>query len=106
MRTLLLALLVVGLVAPALSARAENVSPPASTNLQLEIKRKRHVVRPTPPPAATEEDVNRAEAEARERAREDRVIRESVTAPPRRPDLSYDAVSGIQSRTQQKATGR
>jgi hypothetical protein len=106
MRIVALAVLVAALLAPVLSARAENASPAGSTNLQLEIKRKRHVVHPRPPAAATVDDATRAEAEASERAREDRVIRETLTAPPRRPDLSQDVVSGIQGRTLQKATGR
>lgn len=105
MRNALLALLVAGLVLPA-AAGAQNASSPSSTELQVEVKRKRHLVRPVPSPAVVAEDVERARGQLEERVRDERLLRQQSVPASRRPDLDYDVVSGIQGRTLQKALRR
>jgi hypothetical protein len=105
MRHARLALLLAGLVLP-VAAWAEDASPPSSAILQVEVARKRHVVRPVPSPAAVADDADRAQAAARDRAREEQLIRQQRAPASRRPDLDRDVVSGIQARNLHKALGR
>lgn len=100
-----LALLVAGLLLP-VAAWARDGSPPPSTNLQMEVGRKRHVVHPIPSPEVVAEDANRAQAEIQERTRDEQLIRQQREPSSRRPDLDYDVVSGIQARNLHKALGR
>lgn len=54
---------------------------------------------PTPPdPAVGQRDPEAALAELVGLQREERILGQSVPAPPRRPDLHYDVWSGIQAR--------
>lgn len=106
MRNTLFALVMIGLVLPITTARAEDASPPPATGLQIEVKRKRHIVRPLPSPAMTAEDADRAATQIQERWRDEQRLRQQPLPPQRRPDLDYDVVSGIQARNLGKALRR
>jgi hypothetical protein len=70
------------------------------TQLQMERRQRRAIVRPSPPAETVERDVEAAAAEVEQRVeqrrRQDDAVRE-LRRPPRRPDLDYDVKSGIQS---------
>lgn len=55
-------------------------------------------VHPLPDLMIAEEDAEQAVIEIEAREPGDELIRETIPSPPRRPDLNYDVVSGIQSR--------
>ena len=68
---------------------------PTETQLQIERRQRRAIVRPTPPAETVERDVQAAAAEVQQRQRQDAAVRELRR--PLRPDLDYDVKSGIQS---------
>ena len=70
---------------------------PTETQLQMERRQRRAIVRPTPPAETVERDVQAAAAEAEQRQRQEETVRELRRPLPRRPDLDYDVKSGIQS---------
>ena len=70
---------------------------PTETQLQMERHQRRVIVRPTPPPAVVEQDVQAATGELEQRRRQEETVRELRRPLPRRPDLDYDVRSGIQS---------
>lgn len=77
-----------------LAAIAQDASVPRESRLQMEVKRKRAVVHPTPSPEAVAQDVETALAAERT----DAIIREVMRRESRRPDLDYDVTSAIQAR--------
>lgn len=66
------------------------------TQLQIDRRQRRTIVRPTPPAETVERDVEAA-TEVEQRRRQDDTVRELQRSLPRRPDLDYDVKSGIQS---------
>lgn len=66
------------------------------TQLQIDRRQRRTIVRPTPPAETVERDVEAA-TEVEQRRRQDDTVRELQRPLPRRPDLDYDVKSGIQS---------
>ncbi len=78
------------------SVRAEEPSQPVRIDLKLSSRPP--VVHPAPDPEIAKKDAEQAVAEIEERERGQRLIRENILNPPRRPDLTYDVFSGIQSR--------
>lgn len=83
-----------------LASTAQDASPGGDTQLQMEMKRKRAIVHPTPPRAIVEQDIESSEAVLQQRR--DRIIREVTRPEPRRPDLDYSVTSGIQARNLQR----
>jgi hypothetical protein len=95
-RITLTLVVVAALLAPD-SVRAQAGSPTSTeTQLQMERRHRRAIVRPSPPAETVEQDVEAAAAEVEQRRRQDNTVRE-LRRPPRRPDLDYDVKSGIQS---------
>ena len=70
---------------------------PTETQLQVERRQRRVIVRPTPPAEVVESDVQAAAAEVEQRRRQEETARELRRPLSRRPDLDYDVRSGIQS---------
>ena len=96
-RTVLAALLVLPLLTPLLAA-AQSASPGQDTELQLEAKRKRLIVRPEPPVEAAMRDAERAASEAAAA----RIAQEENSTVRRRPQLDYDVTSAVQARNLQR----
>ena len=71
---------------------------PPETQLQMERRQRRAIVRPGPPAEAVERDTEAAMAEIEQRQRQDETVHELRRPSTRRPDLDYDVKSGIQSR--------
>lgn len=104
-RVPIVAALLLGL-APVPAALAQQASPPR-TDLEQQIQRRRHVVRPPIPPQEVERDTARAEREAAAQARREKLVREVTSPePPGRRDLRYDVTSGIQARNLQDVRRR
>lgn len=103
--TMMTAVLVAGLLLP-WAADAQAPGPTQETRLEIEMKRRRHIVRPPIVPETVTQDVERATADLDRAAREERLIREVTRPTPRRPDLDYDVRSGIQAQTIQRALRR
>ena len=89
--TAVLAFLV--LVVPSL-ALAQNAGRSRDTQLQIEAKRQRLVVRPDPPLAAAVRDAERVAGDTA--AAE--IVREENAPVRRRPQLDYDVTSAVQAR--------
>jgi len=89
--TAVLAVLV--LVVPSL-ALAQNAGRSGDTQLQIEAKRQRLVVRPDPPLAAAVRDAERVAGDTA--AAE--IVREENAPVRRRPQLDYDVTSAVQAR--------
>ena len=70
---------------------------PADTQLQIERRQRRRIVRPAPPADAVERDAEAAMAEMEQRQRQGETVHELRRPSSRRPDLDYDVKSGIQS---------
>ena len=83
------------LVAP--EAVMGQAASPTDTQLQMERRQRRVIVRPSPPAETVESDVQDAAAQVEQRRRQDETVRELRRPLPRRPDLDYDVKSGIQS---------
>lgn len=78
-------------------ARGEEPSP--QLKLELRLARKPPVApQLVPDPRVAEEDTEHAIAEIQARERTEALVRETLRAPSRRPDLQYDVWSGIQAR--------
>ncbi len=71
--------------------------PSAPLRLELTLSRRPTVVHPAPDPRIVGKDADEAIAEIKAREQGEELIRETLR-PSRRPDLSYDVWSGIQSR--------
>ena len=80
--------------------------PSPQLKLELTLARKPPVIHPRPDPKTAEQDAEQAIAEVETRKRDERLMRETAPAAPRRPDLHYDVLSGIQSRGLQDALRR
>ena len=96
-RTVLAALLVLPLVTPLLAA-AQSASPAQDTDLQLEAKRKRLIVRPEPPVDAAVRDAERAAGDAAAA----RIVQEENPTVRRRPQLDSAVTSAVQARNLQR----
>jgi hypothetical protein len=70
---------------------------PSETQLQMERRQRRSIVRPRPPDETVARDADTAAVEAARRERERETIRELRRPPSRRPDLDSDVKGGIQS---------
>jgi hypothetical protein len=77
---------------------AQAASPGAETQLKMERRDRRGVVRPSTPIDVIEKDADTATTEVEQRRREQETVRGVTRPAPRRPDLDYDVKSGIQSR--------
>jgi hypothetical protein len=98
----LVALLVgLPLLLPA-AASAQSASVDQDTQLRIEAKRKRLIVRPDPPVAAAVREAGRVA----DRATVDRLVQESVEPGRRRPALDYDVTGAITARNAQRALRR
>lgn len=91
MTTAVLAVLV--LVVPSL-VLAQSASPSRETQLQIEAKRQRLVVRPDPPVAAAARDAERVAGETASAE----IVREQNAPVRQRPQLDYDVTSAVQAR--------
>jgi hypothetical protein len=93
-----------GLLLFSLAAVAEPTSSPPQKDLKLSTA----PPPPTPLPESyvSETDADQVGAEIGRRERDNKLIREEILEPHRRPDLEYDVVSGIQSRNANKTLGR
>jgi hypothetical protein len=91
-RVILAALITASLLTPVL-ASAQSAA--VDTQLQLEAKRKRLVVRPEPPVAAAVRDADRAASESAA----GEMVREANDPVYRHPQLDYDVTSAVQART-------
>ena len=67
------------------------------TQLEMERRQRRVIVRPTPPAETIERDAQAAAVEAEERQRQHEIVRDLRRPLSRRPDLDADVRSGIQS---------
>ena len=70
---------------------------PGDTQLQIERRQRRVIVRPSTPLEAVQQDAEAAQAVVEQRQRQQGTVRELTRPVPRRPDLDYDVKSGIQS---------
>jgi hypothetical protein len=94
-RAALLVALVAALLVPE-TVRAQGASP-TETQLQMEHRQRRLIVRPSPPADAIERDAQEAALQAEQAQRQQEIARDLRRPSPRRPDLDYDVKSGIQS---------
>jgi hypothetical protein len=83
---------------------AETPSSPPQKDLKLSTSKP--AVTPLPEPPVLEKDADQVAAGIEQRARDEKLIREEIIAPHRRPDLEYDVVNAIQSRNADKALRR
>lgn len=67
--------------------------------LEVTLARRAPAVHPPLDPEVVKKDAERAVTEMEARRRDEEALRRARPAPPRRPDLNYDVVSGIQSRS-------
>jgi hypothetical protein len=98
-------MLLAGLALPA-AVEAQGPAPGAETRLELEMKRRRHIVRPPAPPEQAHRDVEEATAALERPEREERLVRELTRPPHRRPDQDFDLRQGIQALGIQRALSR
>ena len=90
----------------AVPAHAQGAAPAGDARLEMEMKQKRHLVRP---PVSTEQvtrDLESALPELDRSAREERLMREVTRPPQRRPDQDFDVRQGIQAEGIQRALRR
>ena len=97
MRLPTVATLLLALLLPAIPAAAQS-APTGPSDLQTEITRKRHVVRPPIDPAAVMRDADEAATGAMPRVTSEAIARGLNEALIQRPDTGYDVVRGIQQR--------
>jgi hypothetical protein len=91
-RPLLVAALVLA-PAPVLAQAAS----PLDTQLQMERRERRAIVRPSTPGEVIEQDAEAATREIEQQRRQRETMGTLTRPAPRRPDLDYDVKSGIQS---------
>lgn len=96
------ALLVALFLGMPVAVSAQSALADQETQLRIEAKRKRLIVRPEPPVAAAERDVVRAA----EQATAGQLVREAIEPERRRPQLDYDVTSAITARNAQRALRR
>ena len=95
MRVPIAATLLVAVLIPAVPITAQPVSS-GTSDLQTEITRKRHIVRPAIDPAAVMRDADEATIGRLPQVTSDAIARGLNEALIRRPDMDYDVISGIQ----------
>lgn len=83
---------------------AETPSSPPQKDLKLSTSKPS--LPPLPEPPVIAKDADQVAAEIEQRERDEKLIREEILEPHRRPDMEYDVVNGIQSRNANKARGR
>ena len=83
-------------VAGSASAQSPSPAPKAGGSIDLQYKQRSPALQKVPP-RKVEEDTAQALSEL-DRQRTERMLRESVPGPSRRPDLDRDVTQGIQSR--------
>lgn len=93
-----LVVLLAAVLAPAV-APAQDASPRPDTELRMETRQRRLIVRPDPPMAAAVRDAEQAAAEA---ANTERIVRDIVQPPRRAPQLDYGVTSAIQQRSRRR----
>src|SRR5437867_1093567 len=93
----IVAALLLALLVPVVPAAAQTAAP-GSTDLQTEISRKRHVVRPPIDPATVIKDTEEATAGVTPRMPSDAIARGLNETLIRRPDTDYDVRQGILQR--------
>lgn len=93
------------LLLPAVPVAAQS-APTGPSDLQAEISRKRHVVRPLIDPAAVQQDVDQATTGVMPVTPSDAIARGLNEALIRRPDTDYDVVKGIQQQNINNAIRR
>ena len=105
MRGVALMVLAAGLVGGPALALAEGDAPQPAVSLQSGQKPSpKSLAPPTVPDSKTlEKDVDEAIGTIEEHERDDKLIRETVRTPSRRPDLDHDVEQGIQSRNAERA---
>jgi hypothetical protein len=91
-----LLLLVAGGASAQSTAPGPSATPKAGGSIDLQYKQRSPAVQKVPP-RKLEEDTAQALSEL-DRQRTERMLRESVPGPSRRPDLDRDVTQGIQSR--------
>ncbi len=72
--------------------------PSPSVRMEVTLSRRPPRAPQLPDPKVVERDTEEAVAAIKARERREEVMRETLRAPSRRPDLNYDVWSGIQSR--------
>ncbi len=97
MRLPIAAIVLVAALIPAVPATAQPASS-GTSDLQTEITRKRHIVRPLIDPAAVMRDADEAATGVLPQVPSDAIARGLNEALMRRPDTDYDVVNGIQQR--------
>jgi hypothetical protein len=96
----------VGMFVPA-TVLAQAPSVDADTNLQQEMRHRRVIVRPTPPPGEVQRDVDQAATEVLEQKERERAVVRDLTRPaPRAPQADQDLKGGIQTRSLNNALRR
>ncbi len=90
---------------PALPVAAQS-APTGPSDLQAEISRKRHVVRPLIDPATVQQDIDQATTGVMPVTPSDAIARGLNQAIIRRPDTDYDVVRGIQQQNINNAIKR
>jgi len=99
------AAVLLALLFPIVPAAAQNASQ-GSTDLQTEITRKRHIVRPAIDPATVARDADEATKGLLPQTPSDAIARGLSDALIRRPDTSNDVVQGIQQQNINNAIRR
>lgn len=95
-------LLIVLFLSLPVAAFAQSALVDQETQLRIEAKRKRLIVRPEPPVAAAARDA----ARVADQATTDQLVRETTEPERRRPPLDYDVTSAITARNAQRALRR
>ena len=108
MTRMLAVALFLALLVPVVPAAAQNAptGSTGSTDLQTEITRKRHIVRPVIDPATVARDAEEATKGALPYTPSDAIARGLSDALIRRPDTSNDVVQGIQQQNINNAIRR
>jgi hypothetical protein len=96
MRTPLVVAALLLVSAAGAAAQSTAPAPKANGSIDLQYKQRAPALQKVPP-RKLEEDTSQALSEL-DRQRTERMLRESVPAPARRPDLDHDVTQGIQSR--------
>lgn len=104
MRRVALASLLVALLVPALPATGQEAQ---RTELDLQLKRKRYVVRPAAETARMVREAIDTAARVGAAQREEELVRETTPySPERRPDITSDVRQAVQQRNIQRVLGR
>jgi hypothetical protein len=91
---------------PSVGRPAWGEEPSALLRLELTLSRAPIIAHPLPDITMARRDAEEAVARIRAREREEEMVLSTIPGPPRRPDLSYDVVNGIQARRLNDALSR